>query len=61
MNGEPPSLVAWDLVTQSPVSGDITIQRHSVEVQPPTEATSPSPVSSDSATPSDPLPSTSPR
>ncbi len=31
LNGEPPILVAWDLVTQSPATGDITIQRHTPE------------------------------
>ena len=52
-DGEPPSLVAWDLVTQSPVSGDITIQRHTVEAQSTSpEPTSPTPGSSASSSPS---------
>jgi predicted phosphodiesterase len=52
-NGEPPSLVAWDLVTQSPVNGDITIQRHTVETQPLSpEPTSPTPGSNASPSPS---------
>jgi predicted phosphodiesterase len=52
-NGEPPMLVAWDLVSQSPTTGDITIRRNTVRTGPGGVPVTPvSPAGSPGTTPS---------
>ncbi len=50
VGGEPPTLLAWDVISESPVTGNLTIERH---VPPaPAAAETPTPGPSGSATPS---------
>jgi predicted phosphodiesterase len=44
---EPPALLAWDVISESPVSGNLTIERH---VPPPASEPSPGPTASGSPT-----------
>jgi predicted MPP superfamily phosphohydrolase len=50
-NGEPPTLVAWDLVSQSPTTGDITIRRNTVRADAGVPVSPPSPSSSPGESP----------
>jgi predicted phosphodiesterase len=65
-NGEPPTLVAWDLVSQSPTTGDITIRRNTVRpgpgeipATPPSSSTSPDSTASAGVSTASALPSQS--
>jgi predicted phosphodiesterase len=46
--GELPALVGWDLVTEAPVTGNLTIERHTVEATAQEPAPGPSPSASPS-------------